>query len=260
MPLDTAAASRYNLRMRTMVISDIHGNIDALTAIDESYDNIICLGDIVDYGPSPRECVEFIMELEVHRVRGNHDHAVAFCKDCQTPHGPYRHLSLVSREFTTNILGDREKKWLGEAETSVRVEHDGLSIFAVHGAPSNHMYKYLTLHTPDEELAREADTVDADIILTGHTHQPFIKKINGKLVVNVGSVGQPRDGNLGACYAVIENGEVEIRRAGYDVAAVVGKTLAMPVDEPVRTQLVYLLEQAKAPPPEEQTRPVIGRA
>ncbi|MHB1361250.1 MAG: metallophosphoesterase family protein [Thermoleophilia bacterium] len=230
--------------MRTLVISDIHGNIDALQAIDEQYDNIVCTGDIVDYGPNPRECIEFLRERNVIRARGNHDHAVAFCQDCQTPKGPLRRLSLASREYTEKVLSDGEKSWLGEAETSVQTGHDGLRIFAVHGAPSNHMYKYLLPQTSDEVLAKEVASVDADIIVIGHTHQPFIKRFDGKVLVNAGSVGQPRDGIAKACYAIIEDGAVEIRRAEYDVAAVVAKTRAIPIDKSLRERLAYLIENA----------------
>lgn len=236
--------------MRTLVLSDIHGNIDALLALDEPFDNIILLGDIVDYGPNPAECIDWLQQRagRVIRARGNHDHAVAFCQDCQTPKGPYRHLSLVSREYTATILDDGQKQWLGEAQTSVLVDQGSVRIFGCHGAPSNHMYKYLTPHTADEELELEVGSVDADIICTGHTHQPFIKSFNGRLLVNVGSIGQPRDGIARICYAVIDDGEVEIKRADYDVAAAVEKVGSMPVEAAVRQQLVFLLENAQAPP------------
>ncbi|MBE0429254.1 MAG: metallophosphoesterase family protein [Thermoleophilia bacterium] len=236
--------------MRTLVISDIHGNIDALQAIDESYDNIICMGDIVDYGPNPRECIEFLRERNLHRTRGNHDDAVAFRRDCRT-RGPYRHLSVSTRPYSWAVLDRANIWWLGEPATSVFTELDGFRLFACHGAPSSHMFKYLRPDTPDEELAREAALIDADIIVTGHSHLPFIKRFDSKLLVNVGSVGQPRDGIPKACYAIIDNGDVQIRRVEYDVEAVVARTMALPVDERVLKQLAYLLEKAKAPPPAE---------
>ncbi len=236
--------------MRTLVISDIHGNIDALTAVfDEPCDNIVCMGDIVDYGPSPRDCVEFLREWDIIRARGNHDHAVAFCADCQTPDGPLRKLSVSSRQYTTQALDNLQKSWLGEADTGVYAGHGSQRIFAAHGAPSNHMYKYLSPRLTDEELLGEVESVDADIICVGHTHQPFIKRLDGKLLINVGSVGQPRDGIAKACYAIIENGDAEIRRVAYDVQAAVAKTRVLPMEEAEIWQLVYLLEKAKAPPP-----------
>ena len=236
--------------MRTLVISDIHGNIDALRALDESFDNVILIGDIVDYGPDPAACVDFLRGKNIFRARGNHDHAVAFCVDCETAAGPYRALSLASRDYTMKILDAGQKRWLGEAETAVWVNHGALRMFACHGAPSNHMYKYLSTKLTDEELAREVASVEADIILVGHTHKPFIKQVDGKLLVNVGSVGQPRDGVARICYAIIEDGEPEIRRADYDVTAAVSKTKSLPLDENLREQLIHLLENAEAPPTE----------
>jgi putative phosphoesterase len=233
--------------MRTLVISDIHGNIDALKAITEPCDKIICIGDIVDYGPSPKECIEFLQARELVRARGNHDHAVAFCQDCQTPKGPLRQLSLSSRQYTMDVLDNADKEWLGEAETDAWAEHEGLLVYAVHGAPSNHMYRYLTPDTPDDVLSQEAALVEADIICVGHTHKPFIREVDHKLFVNVGSVGQPRDGIPEASYAVIEDGEVELRRTEYDIEAAVGKTSALPLKEAVIDQLVYILRKAKTP-------------
>lgn len=235
--------------MRTLVISDIHGNIDALESIGDSFDNIVCMGDIVDYGPSPADCVQYLREREIFRSRGNHDHAVAYCKDCRTPKGPLRNLSVTSRTYTLAALSDADKLWLGETDTAVTVRQDNLTIFAVHGAPSDHLYKYLTPQTPDEILLEELDLVEADIILTGHTHLSFIKHFNGKTLVNVGSVGQPRDGIAKASYAVIEDGRVELRRSAYDVEAAVAKTRALPLDSAAIDNLVYLLENARTPPP-----------
>lgn len=235
--------------MRILVISDIHANIDALEAIDEPCDQVICLGDIVDYGPEPAACIDFLRQLSVPllRVRGNHDNAVAFRIDCGCGEA-FKHLSVATREYMWEVLGAPETTWLGEAPTSLMTESDGSSIFAVHAAPSDHLFKYLKPDTPDGELAAEAAVVDADIILTGHSHQPFIRAYGGKLLVNVGSVGQPRDGIPKVSYAVIAGGEVELKRIDYDVSAAVAKTMALPLDDQVRQQLAYILEHATEPP------------
>lgn len=235
--------------MRTLAISDIHGNIDALQAIDEDYDNIVCMGDITDYGPDPVACIEFLQERDVIRAVGNHDCAVAFRVDCRTPSGPYRSLSIASREHTWSVISDMQARWLGKGDAGVYADHGSLRLFACHGAPSDLMYKYLTPHTSDEELAQEAAMVGADIIVVGHSHMPFVKRLDGKTIVNVGSVGQPRDGIPKVCYAIIENGEAEINRAEYDVESVVAKTRAsMKIDPGVLEQIIYILEKAKAPP------------
>ncbi|MBE0428548.1 MAG: metallophosphoesterase family protein [Thermoleophilia bacterium] len=234
--------------MRILVISDIHGNIDALRAIDEPRDALICLGDIVDYGPEPAACIELLKQQpDLLRVRGNHDNAVAFRVDCECGEA-FRHLSVATREYMWQILGREHLDWIGKPATSLETEIDSGRIFAVHAAPSNHLFKYLRPSTPAAELEAEAAMADADIILTGHSHQPFVREYGARLLVNVGSVGQPRDGIPRAGYALIEDGKVELKRADYDVEKAVARTLALPLDDLVRDQLAYILRHAAEPP------------
>ncbi len=233
-------------RLRVLVISDIHANIDALEAIDEQYDRLLCLGDIVDYGPAPVACLEALREPML-RVRGNHDNAVAFRTDCGCGEA-FRHLSVETREYMWQVLSDRQISWLGEPELLLETEIDGKRIYAVHAAPSDPLFKYLPPDTPDDELAREAALADADIILMGHTHKPFLREAGGKLLVNAGSVGQPRDGIPQASYAVIEDGRVSLHRAEYDLERAASRLRELPLDEVAREQLTYILEHATAPP------------
>ncbi|MHB1325357.1 MAG: metallophosphoesterase family protein [Thermoleophilia bacterium] len=235
--------------MRTLVISDIHGNIDALRAIDEPCDRVVCLGDIVDYGPEPAACIDYLRNLTVPllRVRGNHDNAVAFRVDCACGEA-FKHLSLLTREYMWQVLDREQLEWIGEPETSLKLESGGSSIYATHAAPSDNLFRYLTPETGDEELALELKTASADIVLTGHTHKPFIRKIDGRLMVNVGSVGQPRDGIPRASYAIIEDGRVELKRVDYDLAAAVARLRAIPLDPAAIGELVYILEHADTPP------------
>jgi putative phosphoesterase len=233
--------------MRVLVISDIHGNLDALSAIDEPCDRVICLGDLVDYGPEPAACIESLRSRGLDRVRGNHDNAVAFRVDCGCGEA-FKHLSVATREYMWQVLDEDTLAWLGAAPTSLQAEIDGRRILAVHAAPSDHMFKYLTPDTPDRELAEEASLVDADIILTGHSHRPFQRRFGDKLLVNVGSVGQPRDGIPRVSYAVIEDGGIELKRVDYDVGSAMAKIRKLPLKELVRDQLAYILEHAGTPP------------
>lgn len=235
--------------MITLVISDIHANIDALRAIDEPCDQIVCLGDIVDYGPEPAACMDYLQQLSVPllRVRGNHDNAVAFRVDCACGEA-FRHLSVLTREYMWQVLDQKQLEWIGEPETSLMLESGGRSIYATHAAPSDNLFRYLTPETGDEDLALELETAGADIVLTGHTHKPFIREIDDRLMVNVGSVGQPRDGIPRVSYAIIEDGRVELKRADYDIAAAVARLRALPLDTATIGELVYILEHADTPP------------
>ncbi|MHB8792947.1 MAG: metallophosphoesterase family protein [Thermoleophilia bacterium] len=235
--------------MRTLVISDIHGNIDALRAIDESCDAVICLGDIVDYGPEPAACINWLKELQVPltRIRGNHDNAVAFRIDCGCGQA-FLHLSTLTREYMWKVLDEKSLAWIGAAETSVELNLDGKRIYATHAAPSDNLFKYLVPETSDEDLAAELELAGADIALTGHTHKPFTRELNGRLMVNVGSVGQPRDGIPRVSYAIIEDGQVELKRVDYDVESAVARLRTLPLDAGAIGELIYILENAAAPP------------
>lgn len=233
--------------MRYLVLSDIHANPDALMAIDEPHDAVICLGDIVDYGPEPSPCIDYFRGENVHRVRGNHDNAVAFRVDCACGEA-FRHLSIETREHMWQLLSGEELRFLGDVETSLMLESGGRPVLAVHAAPSDHLFKYLTPDTPPEELAEEMETVKADIVLTGHSHRPFIREFGERMLVNVGSVGQPRDGIPRVSYAVLENGRVELKRVDYDIEATVGKLRALPYSKKTREQLIHIIEHAGTPP------------
>jgi putative phosphoesterase len=235
--------------VRTLVISDIHGNIDALRAIDEPCDAVICLGDIVDYGPEPAACIDWLTELQVPltRVRGNHDNAVAFRIDCGCGQA-FLHLSTLTREYMWKVLDSKQLAWIGAPDTSTRLELDGQTIYATHAAPSDNLFKYLVPETSDADLIAELELAATDIVLTGHTHKPFTRELNGRLMVNVGSVGQPRDGIPRASYAIIENGRVELKRVDYDVAAASKRLRALPLKADAIEELVYILEHADVPP------------
>jgi len=233
--------------MRYLVVSDIHANPDALMAIDEPHDAVICLGDIVDYGPDPSPCIDYFRAENTYRVRGNHDNAVAFRVDCACGEA-FRHLSVETREYMWQVLSREELDFMGSAETSLMLESGGKPVLAVHAAPSDHLFKYLTPDTPMEELAGEMEAVSADIVLTGHSHRPFIREFGQRMLVNVGSVGQPRDGIPQVSYAVLENGRVELKRTDYDIAAAVGKLKALPYGDRTREQLIHILEHAGTPP------------
>lgn len=235
--------------MRTLVISDIHANIDALMAIDESCDSVICLGDIVDYGPGPAACIEYLRKLEVPlvRVRGNHDNALAFGVDCACG-SAFKHLSVITREYMRQVLSREQIDWTGRPETIVTLDLDGLKVCAVHGAPSDNLFRYLFPDTSDADLKAELELSQADILLTGHTHMPFMKEIGGRLLVNVGSVGQPRDGIAKASYAVLEDGRVELKRVKYDVRSAVASLRKLPLEQAAIDELAYILKHAKMPP------------
>lgn len=212
--------------MKILILSDIHGNYQALTSIkEEEADLVFCLGDIVNYGPNPEECLEWVKEHATSLVCGNHDNAVGRGVDCGCSL-KYKELSDAGKAFTVVALNSRDKKFLGSLPI---VEHGnvfGVNFLLSHGSPSGDMYKYLSPETSDSELLSELNKgkkhvregyFSPDFVFIGHTHLPMIRKLKGVTIVNPGSVGQPRDGIPLCSYAVWNDGDIEIKRVEYDI-------------------------------------------
>jgi putative phosphoesterase len=214
--------------MRLLLISDIHANLEALeTVLEIPYDRAICLGDIVDYGPDPDKCIDLLRKKAIPTIRGNHDNAVAFKVDCQCGY-KYKHLSIATREYTWDILDKSQIEHLQKLPPIIKEEITGKSLYLTHASPRS-MFEYLKPETPDEEILsmiNEAiEPVNADFLVVGHTHIPMNRSLGNLTIINPGSVGQPRDGDIRASCAVFdtENGKVEQLRFEYDIDSVCAK-------------------------------------
>lgn len=206
--------------MKILVISDIHGNLNALEAVREEADLVFCLGDIVNYGPYPRECIKKVQDLTDTIVRGNHDNAIGRNMDCGCSI-KYQELSNAGKSFTSDILNTSEKNFLSNLPIILNREVEGKRFLLAHGSPSGDIYKYLKPDISDEELEDKIKGIHASVIFIGHTHLPMVRKIKDIIIVNPGSVGQPRDGIPKASYAVWEDGHIEIKRVHYDIEATI---------------------------------------
>src|SRR3954453_22166284 len=195
--------------MRILVVSDIHGNWPALAAIDEPYDVCLCLGDLVDYGPDPARCVRWAMTHAHYSIRGNHDHGVAQGVPVHGEAG-YRYLTRASRPLQWESLGPEEPRYLLQLPLTKRLTLGGKRFLLVHGTPRDPLDEYL-MKDP-ETWAKRLQTADADIVCVGHSHMQFNLVAGGVVILNPGSVGQPRDGDPRAAYAIIDDGKIELRR------------------------------------------------
>ena len=206
--------------MKVLIKSDIHGNFAALDAIREEADKVFCLGDMVNYGPYPRECIARVQALTDNVVRGNHDNAISRDVDCGCSI-KYKELSDAGKIYTKGILNKDEKDYLANLPVTLHTEINGTGFLFSHGSPGGDMYKYLRPDVSQKELEDELKDIHADIVFIGHTHLPMVRKIHDVIVVNPGSVGQPRDGVPMASYAVWEDGSISIKRVPYDIEATV---------------------------------------
>jgi putative phosphoesterase len=209
------------------VISDIHGNLPALEAVlgdlsKRPHDRTYCLGDLVGYGAFPNEVVDRIRTEGVPTIMGNYDDGVGFDRDdcgCAYRDEGEKARGQESLLWTRANTRDENKELLRGLVSQIRFEAEGRRVLLVHGSPRR-MNEYLFEDRPDSSFQRLAASSDADIIVFGHTHKPYVKEIDGVLFVNAGSVGKPKDGDWRACYVLLTPGAaepVEFVRVPYDL-------------------------------------------
>jgi putative phosphoesterase len=206
--------------MRILIVADLHGNWAALRSIREPHDLCVCLGDIVDYGLNPAPCVEWVRQYCGIAVRGNHDHAAAQRVTTNGRNG-FKYLSGLTRQITWEKLSRDQLRFLGSLPTMYWITLDHRRFLFVHATPTDPLDEYV--HADEEAWARRLERVEADVICVGHTHIPYVLPVGNKLVINPGSVGQPRDGDPRLSYAVWQDGQVEIKRLEYPVEEVVAE-------------------------------------
>ena len=213
--------------MRRALISDIHGNLEALEVVlddiqAQGLSEIYCLGDIIGYGPNPRECIDLVIETCKMTILGNHDQGAMFDPDGFNIGAERAIFWTRSQLENSQDRSNNERRWefLGELPRSYRM---GPFLF-VHGSPRNPLSEYIFPediynHRKMERLFQLVERY----CFQGHTHVPGIFTENfqffapeeidneytlgeSKLMVNVGSVGQPRDGDNRACYVILDDG------------------------------------------------------
>ncbi len=214
---------------RILLISDVHGNYEALKAVlNDAYslrfDEVVVLGDLVDYGPDPDLVVDEVRSLKPKAiVRGNHDHAVGYGVDCGC--GPATHaVSVYTREeISLKKLSSNDVKWLASLPIRATLKALGLEgVLAVHATPAEELHDYLYPWFSDDRVAASLKDFEGPALLVGHTHYQFtVRRLGKYLIVNPGSVGQPRDGDPRAAYAIVDDEAttITLRRVKYDINA-----------------------------------------
>ena len=226
---------------------------------DQNIDQLYCLGDLVGYGPYPNEVVEFVKQNNIPTVLGCWDEGIGMeqedcgCKFITEEDAEYGHAAF---EWTRSNITEKNRKFLSELYFGQRVTNTAAgTLLLVHGSPRN-TGEYLMESTHDLILFERAAAGDCDVLICGHTHVPFVRQIEGtlkvtaelgvkdaiqkdlgmvkspaprelslkpKLLINAGSVGEPRHGGVEATYVIFntKTKAVEIRGVPYDVGATV---------------------------------------
>lgn len=212
---------------RVAFISDVHSNLEALEAVLDEVGRlrVLCAGDIVGYGASPNDVVKLLREVGATCVEGNHDEA-ALTGD----YGHFNPTAEMAAIWTSEHLSDESRAFLSSLPRQVRVGVAGRRLFMTHGSPDDPMWEYVHPETHSDLFDHYLGKVGADILALGHTHTAFQWRGDEGLVFNPGSVGQPRDGDPRASFAIlsVEGGRVEVepRRVEYDVERSAKKVLA----------------------------------
>ncbi len=246
------------------LISDIHSNLEALTAVLQDIDSrgaadsIYCLGDIVGYGPDPEACVNLVMERCSMRLMGNHDFALVngalgFNFIAREAIDWTRERMAPGKRSSAEIL--RRWHFIEELE---QIRQSGDILF-VHASPRDHINEYILPSDADfhpDKVTEIFEIVDR-VCYVGHTHVPGIMTTepmfllpeevdleyefgDEKVIVNLGSVGQPRDGDPRASYVELDEKTVYFRRVEYDYKKTIEKILAEPgLDERCGTRLAF---------------------
>lgn len=230
--------------MKIALLSDIHGNFEALSSILTELDKheirtMYCLGDIVGYGASPNECVEELLRRAIPCIAGNHDKAVTG----DLPLTDFSTLARFGVEWTQSHLRPDYQEYLAGLPMTIENEQ----MLLVHSSPeAPEEFRYVFT---EEDAAESLQFLAVQLCFIGHTHRPAIFCDDGvsralqrgkKFLVNVGSIGQPRDGDWKACCAVFDDEQYTLHylRVEYDVASARRKILEMGLPKKLGDRLI----------------------
>ncbi|WCT10704.1 metallophosphoesterase family protein [Mucilaginibacter jinjuensis] len=219
--------------MRSIAIfSDVHGNMPALEAVLKDIEakgisELYCLGDLVDFAPWSNEVINKIRELNIPCLMGNHDERIAFDYPV-VPLSKHDALEtearLIAINHTKAILSESNKAFLSKLPEQLEVALDigaqKKNLLLVHGSVKNND-EYIYENHSSADLQKMMADVNAEILVMGHTHLPYIRSLGSQLVINCGSVGRSRALDRKATYLILNiqesNIEAEIVSLSYDL-------------------------------------------
>lgn len=213
-------------------MGDIHGNLEALktayqTAIDEGVNKIYHLGDLGGYAPFVNEVVDFLIEHNIEGVQGNYDEAIAYDRvhcGCKYENDFQAKMAQLSFEWTKRAVKEKSKDYMKNLPFSIDLNVNSRKIKIFHATPvKNNIYWYEDRN--EKFFLLMAQKAKADVMIYGHTHLPYFKKIGSFYFINAGSVGKPKDGDSRTCICIIDINYHDIKvkfiRKNYDIKKVV---------------------------------------
>ncbi|MEM0139834.1 MAG: metallophosphoesterase family protein [Ferroplasma sp.] len=203
--------------MKLLIVSDIHGNYDAISVLNEmeKYDAMVFLGDAVDYGPEPGKVLDFLKSNSSVNIMGNHDNAVLTGKSCNCSFDMLELSDYTRKEISEKLLSKNDLDFMKGFKLNYTMEFDNLKLYMVHASPYNNLDGYLFANEA-EKVFRDKEFFNSyNYIMVGHTH--FMMMYRNK-IINPGSAGQPRDFINMPSYAILDTDQnaITYKRFHYD--------------------------------------------
>jgi putative phosphoesterase len=227
--------------MKLGLISDIHGNSPAfkvvLDCLIERVDHLLFLGDFAGYYSFVNECIEMMPADMVTGVRGNHDQILLDFLSSELLPDDYQKAFGSALKRSAEHLSETSKERLFDLPVQLHLNIDGVSLALMHGSPWDPLNGRVY---PDFSDWNRFESCNDDIILLGHTHYPMVKHTGRKLIINPGSIGQPRDGKKGACFAELDisSRDVQFFRISYDPRQVIDDARIRDPENPYLVQVL----------------------
>lgn len=240
--------------MKYGIITDIHSNWEALEAVlkaleEDAVDKIVCLGDLVGYGADPERCIEEIADSAEFSVMGNHDSAVIGWENVER----FNVRARVAASWARDRLSSVHTEYLKSLKYKEQLNEEVVCYHSSPGEPEQWHYLFSQAGLEDH-----FSSFNGRICFIGHTHVPVVFRqldgkvetlrqeklsidLNAKYIVNAGSVGQPRDRDPRACYAIFDMSEriVEVKRIPYDIKTAQDKILAAGLPSHLAYRLIW---------------------
>jgi diadenosine tetraphosphatase ApaH/serine/threonine PP2A family protein phosphatase len=203
---------------------------------------LICLGDMVGYGPEPGACVRRILDEADLVLRGNHDHSLATGAGIGSP-PMFEWVAEATADLGRAQLSEIERRTLATLPLRSSLSFDLCPYHLVHATPTDPMYRHLEPTSP--HWAREVLEIGPEVLIVGHSHLQFRHHVGGRTIISPGSVGQPRHGDCRAAYMIIEGGNFMFCRVAYEVERTVEALERSGIEAAAAAVLVQLLRTGR---------------
>ena len=172
-------------------------------------------------------------------MRGNHDHSIGYDEDPRCGQR-YHDMADTTRRFSASAVTEDQKKFLRDLPLKAEIKRGNTRFYLTHARPSDPLYGYCAQDS--DEWVKEVESVAVDVVLVGHTHTPFVRRIGNQVLVNPGSLGQPKTGNPDACFAVWQDGKFDLKSFSYPVEKTVAKLKALSFATEIEKDLIAVLQ------------------